>query len=96
MKIRILSPAQDEIHSIIRYYDDQAVGLGLDFIEELDEAWDLIREHPEIGARYHGEIRCLFLRRFLFAVLYSIEPNETVVHAVAHQRRRPGYWKERG
>lgn len=30
------------------------------------EAWDLIREHPEIGARYHGEIRCLFLRRFPF------------------------------
>jgi hypothetical protein len=34
LKIRVLSPAQDEIHSIIRYYDDQAVGLGLDFIEE--------------------------------------------------------------
>lgn len=96
MKIRVLSPAQDEIRSIIRYYDDQEGGLGFDFIEELEEAWDLMREHPEIGARYDGDIRCLFLRRFPFAVLYSIERHETVVHAIAHQRRRPGYWQERG
>lgn len=95
MKIRILSPAQDEIHSIVRYYDDQAVGLGFDFLAELEEAWDLIGQHPQIGARYDRDIRCLFLRRFPFAVLYSIEPDETVVHAVSHQRRRPGYWQGR-
>ena len=46
--------------------------------------------HPELGGPYTEDIRCVFLRRFPFGVLYSVERQEVVVHAVAHQRRRPG------
>ena len=28
-------------------------------------------------------------------ILYSVEPEEIVIIAVAHLRRKPGYWRER-
>ena len=95
MKIRILSEAQDEIFRIIGFYDEKAAGLGLDFVEELDRVWALLSHHPEIGTRFEGEVRRLLVQRFPFSVLYSIESDELVVLAIAHQRQKPGYWKDR-
>jgi hypothetical protein len=34
-------------------------------------------------------------RRFPFSVIYAHEEATIVIVAVAHQRRRPGYWRER-
>jgi hypothetical protein len=33
--------------------------------------------------------------RFPYRVVYRNRPDEIVVVAVAHLRRRPGYWKNR-
>jgi len=35
------------------------------------------------------------VRRFPFGILYRIEPEQIVVVAVMHLRRRPGYWRDR-
>jgi hypothetical protein len=35
------------------------------------------------------------LRRFPFGLLYAIETERIVIVAVAHLKRRPGYWKDR-
>ena len=86
MRIRILSPAQDEISRIIDFYDAKTAGLGLDFLDDLDRVWPALLEYPELGASHSRDVRRVVLRRFPFVVLYSIEPNEIVVHAVAHQR----------
>jgi len=96
VKIRILSPAQDEINRIIEFYDERAPGLGLEFLDELDQTWAALIDHPEVGARHSNDVRRIVLPRFPFVVLYSLEPGEIVVHAIAHQRRRPDYWRHRG
>ena len=96
MRIRILSPAQDEISRIIKFYDEKTAGLGHEFLDDLDNTWEALLEHPEVGARHSKNIRRVLLGRFPFVVLYSLEPDEIVVHAIAHQRQRPDYWKKRG
>jgi hypothetical protein len=35
------------------------------------------------------------MRRFPFNVLYQVLPDEIRVIAIAHQRRKPDYWKSR-
>jgi plasmid stabilization system protein ParE len=95
VRIRILSPAQDEITRIIDFYDDRAPGLGHEFLDDLDKTWESLRDHPEAGAPHSHDLRRVVLGRFPFVVLYSIEPDEIVVHAVAHQRRRPDFWRSR-
>jgi hypothetical protein len=35
------------------------------------------------------------LHRYPFSIIYRIEVERVLIVAVAHERRRPGYWKTR-
>jgi len=39
--------------------------------------------------------RRILLRRFPYQIVYRLKPDGIVVVAVAHLKRRPGYWKSR-
>jgi hypothetical protein len=41
------------------------------------------------------EARAFPLRVFRYSLMVVFEGDEPVVYAVAHQRRKPGYWKDR-
>ncbi len=41
-------------------------------------------------------IRRFLLRRFPYVIIYEIVSDEIHILAVAHTKRRPGYWKNRG
>ncbi len=68
---------------------------ALGFAREVARAMRLIAEAP---ARYpvaeHGTRRFL-LQRYPFSVFYREAGSVLEVVAVAHQKRRPGYWTER-
>lgn len=40
-------------------------------------------------------VRRVRVRRFPYQVVYLVIDNDVVVIAIAHDRRRPGYWAER-
>jgi toxin ParE1/3/4 len=65
------------------------------FRRELDRAVELISERPEAGPPYIGIARRFLLRRFPFFVVYRVLGEHIQIVAVAHARRRPGYWRER-
>ena len=78
------------------FYESAKPGLGAFYLDDVQRALDIVRERPYLGiAVAHGFRRAL-LRRFPFSLIYAIESNEVIVVAVAHQRRRPNYWKRRG
>jgi hypothetical protein len=37
----------------------------------------------------------MLVRRFPYAVVYDVLPDAVIIIAVAHQRRKPGYWIRR-
>jgi toxin ParE1/3/4 len=39
--------------------------------------------------------RRLVMRRFPFSVVYLDDPDLITIIAVAHSKRKPGYWKDR-
>lgn len=41
------------------------------------------------------EVREAFLKRFPYRVVFVELPEEIRVVALAHKRRRPGYWRHR-
>ena len=65
------------------------------FLHELSRA---LRRAGEAPHRYpmtlHGTRR-IVLDRFPFNLFYRVTGDEVVVVAVAHQKRRPGYWASR-
>lgn len=81
------------------WYDERVNGLGQRFLNEVEGAFARIDETPLIGSpwthrRLPPGVRRMFLRSFPYSAVYIIEPKIVVV-AVAHARRRPGYWAKR-
>ena len=94
VNLRFLDSAEEEMTEAARTYEDQAVGLGERFLDEVEGCVDLLLDRPYIGRRV-GEFRRFPLRKFPFTLIYALEDDDLVVVAVSHHRRRPGYWMGR-
>lgn len=96
MKPAVFLPeAENEMLEAASYYAVQATGLGMDYLSEVEHAVRTIEESPATWPVIEGELRRRLIRRFPFGILYRIEPEEIIIVAVAHMRRRPGYWRAR-
>lgn len=78
------------------WYEEQRPGLGDEMLACVDAAVAKAARTPEAFPLCHGAARRALVRRFPYAVFYMVEGVELVVLAVAHERRRPGYWAGRG
>ncbi|MBY9006864.1 MAG: type II toxin-antitoxin system RelE/ParE family toxin [Candidatus Lokiarchaeota archaeon] len=80
-----------------QYYNQQALGLGMDFLEEIEKSLQLIKENPERWPYYEENIHKYNIRRFPFSIFYVFEKklDKIIIIAVAHQKRKPNYWKQR-
>ena len=87
--------ARIEIEKSANWYDDKVEGLGLEFLLEIRYAESQIVKHPEMWATYEGETRRYLLKKFPFSIIYLITDNKIQIVAVAHYRKKPGYWKKR-
>ena len=95
MKIAFLGPARDEMRRSAHFYDRQRKGLGDEFLGEVETLLGRIREHPLAAPEIEPEIRSARVHRFPFQVVYTPEERRITVIAVMHNRRRPGYWRDR-
>ena len=95
MKLEFLPEAEKELREAARYYENEAPGVGLAFLAELHKAASDILENPRSTAEIRSSIRKKLLHRFPFNILYSIENDIILIIAVAHQKRRPTYWRSR-
>ena len=87
--------ASAEVNEAAKYYEERVPGLGLLFLVALEEAVEKILVNPEAFQLVGGETRHKLIRRFPYSLLYVIESDRIRVLAVAHQKRRPGYWRNR-
>lgn len=66
------------------------------FLTSLEQAITAVAEAPD---RYpktrHGCRRFVFLNRYPFDLVFRVDGERIHVVAVAHHRRRPGYWRNR-
>jgi toxin ParE1/3/4 len=92
----IHSEARAELDDAIAYYEAQRQGLGRTLQAEIEQAVSRIQSRPGLGTPYKATaFRYVALRRFPY-VIYYLELDTTLwVAAIAHTRRRPGYWKRR-
>jgi len=84
-----------ETEAAFDWYHERSPQAAYAFLYELDHAITRIREAPEAWPLYGNLCRRYIFPRFPFQIIYRIVDNTIQVVAVAHGRRRPGYWKER-
>ena len=87
--------ASQEANDAVDYYDELKAGLGDDFRIELHSALARLRHNPQMYAVETGAIRICPLHRFPYSIYYEETAARIWVAAVAHHRRRPGYWAGR-
>ena len=87
--------AELELNEAADFYDLENPGLGSTLIDEFERAVATIREHPEAGPVILGKVRRWGMLRFPYSLVYSVREHELRILAVAHQKRRPFYWRAR-
>ncbi|KAM3089943.1 type II toxin-antitoxin system RelE/ParE family toxin [Phormidesmis sp. 146-35] len=97
MKNVVLHPlAEQELLDSAIYYEEQRVGLGLEYLEEVENAVNFLTRYPEAGSKVRGSVRRLTLPKFPHSLLYRLlEDDQIRILAVAHHKRRPQYWLDR-
>lgn len=93
--IRFDPAAQRELNEAAEFYDAEDAGLGDAFLDAIERAFKQIQAFPESSPISLGSLRTKVLSAFPFSVIYWVTDDAIVVLAVAHHRRRPGYWRGR-
>jgi hypothetical protein len=87
--------AATELNAAVSFYESAMSGAGKAFVSDVKNAIELLKNYPDAGARIGRKLRKLTLKRFPFSLIYRHETPNLLILAVAHNRRRPGYWKGR-
>lgn len=91
--VSIHRQAQAELDAAIAYYEGEQEGLGLNFLAEVQSTTTLIQQFPQIGAPYRDtEFRTRKVKRFSYVLAYCELDHDIWLMAVAHSKKRPGYW----
>ena len=79
------------------WYESKRSGLGAEYLASIDETIERVGDRPlafpvwKQGKPY----RHCVVDRFPFVVFFTASPSAILVLAVAHAKRRPGYWLDR-
>jgi len=91
----IIKPeAELDIAETMRWYDEKKEGLGLRFVEDLDQKIAKIQVNPlHYQVRYKA-MRIAFLDIFQIAIHFTVDKNNVYVHAVLGTSRDPQLWSK--
>ena len=96
MRIVWQAQAAIELNAAIDYYHFQAsTAVATDFRDEVERAINLLCKHTKLGMQVRHSARRLILTGYPFDLVYREEQDSIIIIALAHQRRRPGYWTNR-
>jgi plasmid stabilization system protein ParE len=94
--IRFHRLALREAQRAYRWYGRRSAQAARDFQDEVDRAVQRIAATPNRWPVYQRSDRFVRVRRFPYVLYYRIvDPTQVQIMAVAHARRRPGYWRRR-
>jgi len=95
MRLRFHPAARAELLATVAYYERQLPGLGERFLVEAEGRAERLLEHPEGAPVVRADLRRAALTQFPYGLIYRTVADELWIIAVAHRRRRPGYWRAR-
>jgi hypothetical protein len=74
----LLLQADLDIQAAFGRYEEYQTGRGDVFMRQLDAAFTLLREYPEIAPVYQGPYRRMLLRNFPYGIFYQVQPKRLI------------------
>ena len=93
--VRFHPIANREVARAYRWYADESETAAERFAQEIDRVIENISETPERFPAYLLDTQRFILDRFPYLIVYRELRDNGRVIAVAHAKRRPGYWAQR-
>ena len=87
--------AEAEILQAVDWYAERSLVAARAFVQELTGMMTLASRSPESWPKGHGDTSHIVFRRFPFDLVFRTKDEMIEIVAVAHQRRRPSYWRNR-
>ena len=87
--------AKAEPQDAVEYYEQQQVGLGLKFLEEVYAAIQRVLQFPTAWPQSSRRSRRCLTNRFPYGIIHEIRDSEILIVAVTHHSRKPTYWADR-
>ena len=95
MTVEFHPAALQEVENAQAWYEERSALAASAFLRELSIAVQRIRQAPHRYPAAEAGTRRILLDRFPFTFYYRIKADTLNIVAVAHQKRRPGYWSTR-
>jgi plasmid stabilization system protein ParE len=93
--LRVHSQAQEEINEAFEWYFKRSPEAADAFLTEIGTSLKQILANPQLFPPYTKSTRRRVLARFPYSVIFQEKDEMIVVVAIAHAKRRPGYWRGR-
>jgi plasmid stabilization system protein ParE len=95
VEIRLHPRAEQELRAAYLWYAERNEIVAEAMQLEIDHAMKVVSESPNRWPRLTKSERRYVLPRFPFSLVYRVNRQFIEIIAVAHQKRRPGYWSVR-
>ena len=92
--IASVSPDADRelTEAAVFYAREAGTDAALAFVLEYERVLAVLCANPSLDAVWRNGRRRFPLRKFPISVIYYVRDDQVRVIALAHHRRRPGYW----
>ena len=94
-KVIVRPEAEDDLKATFSWYEDKRIGLGYDFLLQVDAGINFINRNPEIHPIEYRGARKHLIKRFPYKIIYLVEEERIIVLAVLHGKRSPDLMKKR-
>lgn len=93
--IRLRAEAEQEIEEAFEHYQHESARIAGRFLEEIGASFEKIQRDPQLYPGYTKNTRRRVLGSFPFSVIYQEKQEIILIIAIAHAKRREGYWIKR-
>ena len=95
VRISFHPEATAELEASADWFAQRSPTAARDFCVAVDLALASIEADPERFVRIDARHRACNVQRFPFQIVFRHDEDRVHVVAVAHAKRRPGYWRDR-
>jgi plasmid stabilization system protein ParE len=95
MRLEFFEDAAFEIEEDRGWYRDRSELSEAGFLREIDHAIQQVTDAPAQWPQYLAGTRRYVFPTYPYSLVYFVEDDVIWVVAVAHDKKRPGYWRKR-
>jgi toxin ParE1/3/4 len=87
--------ALEEAEAARGWYSERSLVASRAFVSEMIHSVETVSQDPEMWPVFEKVTHRYVFQRFPFSLIYRLIEDKIQVVAIAHSKRKPGYWRER-